>query len=165
MRLARSSSNIGHGHLVLADRRLPLESTGLGVVHVADDHLDDARRRDGEQGAQEAEELAGRLRDLLAEEPGAAGRELTEKKMFGGLGFMVAGNMAVAASGQGGLMVRVDPAEGGALVASTPAYPMEMRGRSMTGWLRVDLDDVASDDALAEWVQRGSAYAATLPAK
>lgn len=111
------------------------------------------------------EELAGRVRDLLADEPGAAGRELTEKKMFGGLGFMVAGNMAVAASGQGGLMVRVDPAEGEELVATTPAYPMEMRGRSMSGWLRVDLDDVTTDEALRAWVHRGASYAATLPPK
>lgn len=111
------------------------------------------------------EELAGRVRDLLADEPGAAGRELTEKKMFGGLGFMVGGNMAVAASGQGGLMVRVDPAEGEQLLATTAAYPMEMRGRSMGGWLRVALDDVSDDAELAAWVRRGSSYAATLPAK
>ena len=111
------------------------------------------------------EELAGRLRDLLAEEPGAAGRELTEKRMFGGLGFMVGGNMALAASGQGGLMVRVDPAEGEELVATTPAYPMEMRGRAMSGWLRVDLADLATDEALAAWVRRGATYAASLPAK
>lgn len=111
------------------------------------------------------EALAQRIRDLLHDEPAVDGHELAEKKMFGGLAFLVGGNMAVAASGQGGLMVRVDPAEGDALVASTPAYPMEMRGRSMTGWLRVDLGDVASDDALAAWVRRGSSYAATLPAK
>jgi TfoX/Sxy family transcriptional regulator of competence genes len=85
--------------------------------------------------------------------------------MFGGLAFLVGGNMAVAASGQGGLMVRIDPAEGEQLVATTPAYPMEMRGRAMTGWLRVDLPDVAADDALATWVRRGAAYAASLPAK
>jgi TfoX/Sxy family transcriptional regulator of competence genes len=111
------------------------------------------------------EELAGRLRDLLAEEPGAAGHELTERKMFGGLGFMVGGNMAVAASGQGGLMVRVDPAEGAELVATTPAYPMEMRGRTMSGWLRVDVADLATDEALRAWVHRGASYAAGLPAK
>lgn len=111
------------------------------------------------------EELAGRLRDLLMQEPGTAGRELSEKRMFGGLGFMVAGNMAVAASGQGGLMVRVDPTEGEELIATTPAYPMQMRGRAMSGWLRVDLADLATDEALGAWVHRGASYAASLPPK
>lgn len=106
------------------------------------------------------EALADRIRALVDAEPA-----LTEKKMFGGLGFMVGGNMAVAASGQGGLLVRVDPEESEQLVSSTPAYPMEMRGRRMTGWLRVDADDVESDEALAEWVGRGVAYARSLPTK
>jgi TfoX/Sxy family transcriptional regulator of competence genes len=106
------------------------------------------------------EELADRIRALLGDRPG-----LTEKKMFGGLAFLVGGNMAIAASGQGGILVRVDPAESDALVASTPAELMEMRGRSMAGWLRVDTDDVADDGALAEWVERGAGYAASLPAK
>jgi TfoX/Sxy family transcriptional regulator of competence genes len=106
------------------------------------------------------EELAARLRDRLAPEPG-----VTEKKMFGGLGFMVGGNMAVAASGQGGLLVRVDPDESEALVESTPAYPMEMRGRQMAGWLRVDSDQLGEDAALSDWVKRGVAYARSLPPK
>jgi len=106
------------------------------------------------------EDLADRIRALLGDRPG-----LTEKKMFGGLAFLVGGNMAIAASGQGGILVRVDPDESDALVASTPAEPMEMRGRSMAGWLRVDTADVADDGALAEWVERGFAYAASLPAK
>jgi TfoX/Sxy family transcriptional regulator of competence genes len=106
------------------------------------------------------EELADRVRALLGDRPG-----LTEKKMFGGLAFLVNGNMAIAASGQGGILVRVDPDESDALVASTPAEPMEMRGRSMAGWLRVDTADVADDGTLAEWVERGAAYAASLPAK
>ncbi|MDZ5622327.1 TfoX/Sxy family protein [Nocardioides bizhenqiangii] len=106
------------------------------------------------------EALADRVRALLDGAP-----LLTEKKMFGGLGFMVGGNMAVAASGQGGLLVRVDPAEGDHLLATTAARPMEMRGREMSGWLRVDSDDLASDDALEEWVQRGASYAGSLPAK
>jgi len=105
------------------------------------------------------EELAGRIRELVAGEPG-----LEEKKMFGGLGFMVGGNMAVAASGQGGLLVRVDPAESDALVASTPAYPMEMRGRKMAGWLRLDSEHVAGAE-LDEWVERGVRYARSLPPK
>jgi TfoX/Sxy family transcriptional regulator of competence genes len=104
------------------------------------------------------EALADRIRALLEGAP-----QVTEKKMFGGLGFMVGGNMAVAASGQGGIMVRVDPAEGDELIATTPAEPMEMRGRSMSGWLRVDTADVATDDALEEWVERGASYAASLP--
>ena len=106
------------------------------------------------------EELADRIRALLGDRPG-----LTEKKMFGGLAFLIAVNMAIAASGQGGILVRVDPEESDRLVATTPADTMEMRGRRMTGWLRIATDDVADDGALAEWVERGAAYAASLPAK
>ena len=106
------------------------------------------------------EELAGRIRDLVGDEPG-----LKEQKMFGGLAFLIGGNMAVAASGQGGLLVRVDPAESDALVAETNARPMEMRGREMRGWLRVDADDVAADAELQRWVELGTAYARSLPAK
>jgi TfoX/Sxy family transcriptional regulator of competence genes len=106
------------------------------------------------------EELAGRIRTLLGDRPG-----LVEKKMFGGLAFLVGGNMAVAASGQGGILVRADPEESDELVSSTPAEPMEMRGRAMAGWLRVDTADVADDAALAEWVERGAGYAASLPPK
>ena len=102
------------------------------------------------------EELAGRIRDLVAGEEG-----LTEKEMFGGLAFLIGGNMAVAASGQGGLLVRVDPEESDELVASTDARPMEMRGREMAGWLRVD----PPDDELAAWVVRGVSFARTLPPK
>src|SRR4051794_38968669 len=100
------------------------------------------------------EALAERIRSLVSSEPG-----LTEKKMFGGLSFLVGGNMAVAASGQGGLLVRVDPAESSALLETTPATLMEMGGRSMAGWLRVASEHVDTDDALAEWVGRGVAYA------
>ena len=106
------------------------------------------------------EELAERVRALVADVPA-----VEEKKMFGGLGFIVSGNMAVAASGQGGLLVRVDPDESDALVGSTAAYPMEMRSRTMAGWLRVDSADVAADDELAGWVERGVAYARSLPPK
>ena len=102
------------------------------------------------------EELAERIRALVSGEPG-----LTEKKMFGGLAFLIGGNMAVAASGQGGLLVRVDPEESDELVASTDARPMEMRGREMAGWLRVD----PADDELAAWVERGVAFARSLPPK
>jgi TfoX/Sxy family transcriptional regulator of competence genes len=106
------------------------------------------------------EALAARIRDLVAGEPG-----LTEKKMFGGLAFLIGGNMAVAASGQGGVLVRVDPAQSDALVASTSARPMEMGGRSMAGWLRVDAEDVRTEPELARWVELGSSYARSLPAK
>jgi TfoX/Sxy family transcriptional regulator of competence genes len=106
------------------------------------------------------EELADRIRELLGGEPG-----LREQKMFGGLAFLVGGNMAVAASGQGGILVRVDPAESERLVATTSARPMEMRGRQMQGWLRVDADDVRTKPQLAEWVELGRAYARSLPAK
>ena len=106
------------------------------------------------------EELAARIRELTVGESG-----LAEKKMFGGLAFLIGGNMAVAASGQGGLLVRVDPAQSDRLVATTNAYPMEMRGRSMQGWLRVDREDVRTKRQLARWVELGTAYARSLPVK
>ena len=106
------------------------------------------------------EELAARIRALVAGEP-----SLAEKKMFGGLAFLVGGNMAVAASGQGGLLVRVDPAESDALVAASPAETMEMRGREMPGWLRVGSEHVQSKKELTTWVARGVSYARSLPAK
>jgi hypothetical protein len=106
------------------------------------------------------EELAGRIRELVGGEP-----DLTEQKMFGGLAFLIGGNMAVAASGQGGVLVRVDPEESETLVETTAAEPMEMRGRSMRGWLRVDADDVRAESDLARWVELGTAYARSLPAK
>jgi hypothetical protein len=85
--------------------------------------------------------------------------------MFGGLAFLIGGNMAIAASGQGGILVRVDPAESDELVETTAAEPTEMRGRSMTGWLRLAAADVADDVMLGEWVERGAAHAASLPPK
>jgi hypothetical protein len=106
------------------------------------------------------EDLADRIRELVAGESG-----LTEKKMFGGLAFLIGGNMAIAASGQGGVLVRVDPEESDKLVAKTNAYEMVMRGRSMQGWLRVDTKDVRTKSQLAKWVGLGTAYARSLPAK
>jgi hypothetical protein len=85
--------------------------------------------------------------------------------MFGGLAFLVGGNMAVAASGQGGVLARVDPAESDRLVATTNAYPMEMRGREMQGWLRIDAEHVRTKPQLAKWVNLGTAYARSLPTK
>ncbi len=101
------------------------------------------------------EALAERIRALTAGERG-----VTEKKMFGGLAFLVGGNMAIAASGQGGLLVRVDPDESGELVRTTGAKVAVMRGRPMAGWLRAD----AGDD-LKDWVEWGVAYARSLPPK
>jgi TfoX/Sxy family transcriptional regulator of competence genes len=106
------------------------------------------------------EDLADRIRELVAGE-----KRLTEKKMFGGLAFLIGGNMAVAASGQGGILVRVDPAQSDELVATTEARLMEMRGRSMAGWLRVDTEHVRTKRELAEWVELGATYARSLPAK
>jgi TfoX/Sxy family transcriptional regulator of competence genes len=105
-------------------------------------------------------ELADRIRELVGGEA-----DLTEKKMFGGLAFLVGGNMAVAASGQGGILVRVDPAESDALVATTNARLMEMGGRRMRGWLRVDPEDVRTKGQLVMWVEIGTTYARSLPAK
>jgi TfoX N-terminal domain len=106
------------------------------------------------------EELADRIRELVGSES-----DLREQKMFGGLAFLIGGNMAVAASGQGGILVHVDPEESDALVATTNARLMEMRGRQMRGWLRVDPEDVRTKRQLAKWVELGTAYARSLPAK
>ena len=106
------------------------------------------------------DEEAQRIRELVG-----SGADVTEKKMFGGLAFLVGGNMAIGASGEGGILVRVDPDQTDELVGATSARPMEMRGRTMQGWLRVDSDDVRSDDELRRWVERGVAYARSLPAK
>jgi hypothetical protein len=106
------------------------------------------------------EDLAGRIRELIANEAG-----LAEKKMFGGLAFLIGGNMAIAASGQGGLMVRVDPGQSDKLLATTNARVVEMRGRQMPGWMRVDPPDVRTKQQLAKWVALGVTYARSLPAK
>ena len=106
------------------------------------------------------EALAERIRALLAGEAG-----VTEQKMFGGLAFLIGGNMAVAASGQGGALVRVDPERSDAIVASSSARPMEMRGREMAGWLRVASEDLRTKRQLAKWVTLGATYARSLPAK
>jgi TfoX/Sxy family transcriptional regulator of competence genes len=106
------------------------------------------------------EDLAERVRALTSSEP-----ELTEKKMFGGLAFLINGNIAVAASGQGGLMVRVDPSESESLLRTTTARLVEMRGRQMPGWMRVDNAEVRSEQQLTEWVSRGVAQARALPPK
>jgi len=106
------------------------------------------------------EELAERIRRLVGDEP-----NVTEQKMFGGLAFLIGGNMAVAASREGGLLVRVDAAQGDRLIASGAAQPMEMRGRTMTGWLRVSSDAVRTKRQLARWTDAGIECAGSLPPK
>jgi TfoX/Sxy family transcriptional regulator of competence genes len=106
------------------------------------------------------EDLANRIRELVLTEQG-----VTEKRMFGGLAFLIDGNMSVSASGQGGLLLRVDPAETDKLVSKPHAHPFEMRGRVMQGWLRVDPDGLLTKRQLERWVTRGIAYARSLPSK
>jgi TfoX/Sxy family transcriptional regulator of competence genes len=106
------------------------------------------------------EDLAQRIRARVAMQHG-----LTEKKMFGGLAFLIGGNMAIAASGQGGILVRVGPASSEKLASTTAASVAVMRGRPMPGWLRVDAEHLATARELGKWVDRGVAFARSLPAK
>jgi hypothetical protein len=106
------------------------------------------------------EVLADRIRELLATD-----HDVIEKKMFGGLAFLIGGNMSVSASGQGGLLLRCDPEETEALVTQPHVARFEMRGRAMDGWLRVDADGVESRDELERWVTVGVDYARSLPPK
>src|SRR5579859_2561469 len=106
------------------------------------------------------EDLANRIRELIAGEPG-----LTEKKMFGGLAFLIEGNMSVSVSGQGGLLLRVDPEQTEALLAKPNAEPFAMRGREMQGWLRVTPEGGETKAQLERWVERGVSYARSLPPK
>lgn len=106
------------------------------------------------------DELAKRIREVVKGERG-----LTEKRMFGGLAFLISGNMAVSASSRGGLMLRVDPAQTESLVSEPQVRRFEMRGREMDGWLRVDREALKTDDALRRWVSRGVARARSLPPK
>jgi TfoX/Sxy family transcriptional regulator of competence genes len=106
------------------------------------------------------DDLADRIRELLSEQPA-----LTERRMFGGLAFLLGGHMAIAASGQGGALVRVDPEQSDRLVATTPAEEAVMRGRPMQGWLRVAPEDLRTKRQLERWVTRSAAYASSLPPK
>jgi TfoX/Sxy family transcriptional regulator of competence genes len=106
------------------------------------------------------EDLANRIRELLVAEHG-----VVEKKMFGGLAFLIGGNMAVSASGQGGLLLRCDPEQTDALVGKPHAARFEMRGRAMDGWLRIDSEAVRTKRELRRWVDVGVKYARSLPAK
>jgi TfoX/Sxy family transcriptional regulator of competence genes len=106
------------------------------------------------------EDLAGRIRELIGGE-----QSLSEKRMFGGLAFLIGGNMAISASGQGGLLVRVDPARTDELTTRPHVEVAVMRGREMPGWLRVDADAVKTTPQLRRWVDEGVAYARSLPGK
>lgn len=106
------------------------------------------------------EDLAHRIRELLAEQDG-----VSEVAMFGGLAFLIDGNMSVAASSKGGLMLRVDPDQTDAALSRAHARPFEMRGRELRGWIRVDSEGVRTKRQLAAWVRRGVEFARTLPPK
>jgi TfoX/Sxy family transcriptional regulator of competence genes len=105
-------------------------------------------------------DLTDRLREMLAGRSG-----VVEKRMFGGVAFLVDGHMAVGASSKGGLLLRVNPARTESLMADPRAEPFVMRGRPMSGWLRIDIDASASDEELTRWVELGLAYVAMLPPK
>jgi hypothetical protein len=105
-------------------------------------------------------ELAERIRELAKAESG-----VTEMRAFGGLAFLIDGKMAVSASGQGGLLLRVPPAETEALLGEPYAQPFEMRGRQMKGWLRVEVEGLRTKRQLARWVTLGVTYARSLPSK
>jgi TfoX/Sxy family transcriptional regulator of competence genes len=106
------------------------------------------------------EDLANRIRELVASE-----ENVTERKMFGGLAFLIGGHMAVSASGRGGLLLHVDRAETDELLAKPHARPFEMRGRVMDGWVRVDAEGLKTKRQLERWVARGVAHARSLPPK
>jgi TfoX/Sxy family transcriptional regulator of competence genes len=106
------------------------------------------------------ETLANRLRELLADEDA-----VTEQKMFGGLAFLLHGNMAVSASRSGGLLARIDPADTEAALARPHAALMEMGGRTMAGWIAVQPEGVKTTRDLAAWVERSLAFVRTLPPK
>ena len=106
------------------------------------------------------EDLAFRIRELVADETG-----VTEQKMFGGLAFLIGGNMSIAASREGGVLVRVDPERAESILKTSKAYPAVMQGREMPGWLRVDADDVRTTRQLEKWVGLGVGYAKSLPPK
>ncbi|OBJ48947.1 TfoX/Sxy family protein [Mycobacterium sp. 1423905.2] len=105
-------------------------------------------------------DLAERIRELLASQSG-----VDEKRMFGGLAFMVGGHLAVAVSGQGGILVRVPPNDTDELLGRAHVSPMVMAGRETRGWLRVDAEGVKTKRQLERWVSRGVTYALSLPAK
>jgi TfoX/Sxy family transcriptional regulator of competence genes len=106
------------------------------------------------------EDLVDRIRELLGPQKG-----VEEKRMFGGLAFLINGNMSVAVSGRGGLMVRVPPDETEKLLAREHVEPMVMAGRETRGWLRVSAEGVRTKRQLQSWITRGVDYASSLPPK
>ena len=141
---------------------MPDPSIG-GLVHAvvkSEELLSEAHRHSIISCVAYDEDLANRIRELIATEPG-----VTEKRMFGGLAFLVGGHMSVSASGQGGLLIHVDRADTDALLAKPHARPMVMRGREMQGWLRVDAEGIQTKRQLERWVARGVDYARSLPVK
>ena len=106
------------------------------------------------------EELADRIREVVQGEPG-----LSEKRMFGGLAFLVHGNMAVSASSHGGLLLRIDPGQAESLVDQQHVRRFEMRGREMDGWLHVDVELLETSEELGRWVNHGITYARSLAPK
>ena len=106
------------------------------------------------------EDLVHRLRELLADE-----EAITEKKMFGGVAFLLHGNMSVSASRNGGLLVRLDPAESDAALARPHTALMEMGGRTMDGWVTVAPEGLRTKRELSVWVSRSIRFAKTLPRK
>jgi hypothetical protein len=106
------------------------------------------------------EDLANRIRELVANQPG-----VREQKMFGGLAFLIGGHMSVSASGRGGLLLRVAPEETESLLTKPHAGPFEMRGKTMDGWLRVEAEGVKTKRQLERWVTRGVDHARSLPPK
>jgi TfoX/Sxy family transcriptional regulator of competence genes len=141
---------------------MPVSAVGVGVG-VGRRLTSLAHARDAPTGRLSVaydEDLANRLRELLADEDA-----ITETKMFGGLAFLLHGNMAVSASGQGGLLARIDPADTDAALARPHASLMEMGKRSMAGWIRVAPEGVRTKRELAAWVKRSVAFAKTLPPK
>ena len=147
-------------------RNMTVWMVGLGGFAASSSRWVGARRRFLAAGRCDTgvvaydEDLANRIREIVQNEPG-----LTEKRMFGGLAVLINGNMAVSASGQGGLLLRVDPTDTPALVQRPEASRFEMRGREMDGWLRIDPAGLATKRQLKSWVSRGVSYARSLPAK
>jgi TfoX/Sxy family transcriptional regulator of competence genes len=106
------------------------------------------------------EDLANRVREIIGLAP-----DVTEKKMFGGLAFLIGGHMSVSISGRGGLLLRCAHQDTEALRAKPHAGPFEMRGKAMEGWLRIEPGGVETTDQLEHWVERGVDFARSLPPK
>ena len=138
----------------------PSGGPGYAAGYASGSRLTRLRCRPYDSAVAYDEDLADRIREVIT-----ATHTVTEQKMFGGLAFLIGGNMAIAASGEGGLLVRIDPRESARLIATTNAQEMEMRGRPMTGWLRVAAPEVRTKRQLSTWVRLGARYAASLPPK